>query len=195
MTEIKQSTITNAGRGVFATQHFKKGDFICFYDGVHIPAKNTFEYSDSHPYKLILPDGDIIIGYENSRTTNGVAQLINDGGIVNQAILLDVQNENELSYLLGDMLTYLKTSTSKQNVYNKGINCYANRDIDIGEELFQSYGISYWFSCCVKDISQQYIDFCKSNNLTVNITDMNTFLLYLITTVKVNFRNDSKINL
>ena len=40
MTTIKPSLRINAGNGLFTTRPYKKGEYICYYDGVEKEVEN-----------------------------------------------------------------------------------------------------------------------------------------------------------
>lgn len=117
--EVKASSINNAGDGLFATKDFKKGDFICWYNGVFIePPVIENGYYDSD-YLLKIPGSDLYIDAEDPLSCYG--RFINDG--------LSKKNSN------CKFIDY-------DDVYAAGV--IATRKIKQGDEIFVSYGHDYW---------------------------------------------------
>lgn len=118
--EIKQSKIKNAGRGLFATKNFAKGEFICWYFGCLIE-KDFVEngYYDSD-YLLHNPHhSDLIIDAEDEKSCYG--RYINDS--------------------LG-----LKKNNCEFNFYTDttSVGIIATKNIKNGDEIYISYGIDFW---------------------------------------------------
>lgn len=111
---IQQSSIPNAGNGVFTKKAFKKNDCIETASVLHIPYTNVentpvLNYVFSNPYEGNEDDTLIVLGYgsmyNHSKTPN---------------ITYEYDNETDL-------------------MYYKAI-----RNIRAGEELFLDYGGSWW---------------------------------------------------
>lgn len=147
MTIIKQSIIHNAGNGVFASKNYKKGEYICYYDGVdgHISSIEDFIYSIENP-----ATGKNFIGNTKTLCKDGVGQIINDSC----RFELESNERNEKSCFTlpsnGDVDNYIDSSIKNANCGFKEyteeniFKIYAFRDIEENEELYLHYGINYW---------------------------------------------------
>ena len=139
----------NAGRGVFANKSFKKGQYVCFYDGKDVEfsklKKSNFTYSMTHPSK----QGYVRLGFPEPKCEDGVGQLINDYCAFE---LNDAHRDAEFSAFTIASTTrvieeYETRSVNNQNVMFGGdFRLVALRDIMAGEELYLHYGIDYWLS-------------------------------------------------
>ena len=143
---IEESIIPNSGRGVFTTKAYKKGDYICFYDGEDVfgEVKHDNTYAISHP-----TGGGYRDGFRNIINPEGVGQLINDSS----CILLDDSHRDSdygLFTIEGTNTifeAYKKSVSDNSNVVMKEeFRMYALRDIDVGEELYYAYGPDYWIT-------------------------------------------------
>jgi hypothetical protein len=151
MTEIK---IRNDGeRGVFATQPFNKGDWVCNYPAHSIcdDEKNNYYINNecyfNNNYSIEL-DNNIGISGDPSNEDDGFGHLINDGS--------------------NDLNNYWKDSLDKENVipiqklrYDKKNNKYyipiiATKPIKKNEEIYFSYGIDYWKSNDLYNYKHKY---------------------------------------
>ncbi len=76
MFNIRESLIPNAGKGVFTTKNYKKGNYVCFYDGIKKEINNSQDFT----YSIIDPnDNKTLVGYfDKIRNKYGVGQFIND---------------------------------------------------------------------------------------------------------------------
>ena len=119
IVEIKNSKIANAGQGLFAKKRIKKGDFICWYFGVLVEKDFVDnEYYDSD-YLLKNPFNNLIIDASDPNSCFG--RYINDG--------------------LGEF-----SSNSKFDFYEDTTSgaVIATKNIKKGDEIFISYGMTYW---------------------------------------------------
>ena len=150
---VKDSLIQGAGRGVFANCDFKKGDYVCFYDGEDILNK-PLNYEE-HEYAISdssIP-GITRIGFKNPKIPDGVGQLINDRVIFK---LSDKFKDSGHLFHLSDeridkaISLYQDLSKKYANVdfikMTKDYKFHAIRNIKEGEELYFNYGIGYWLS-------------------------------------------------
>ncbi len=149
--ELKDSP--GKGRGVFAAKDFSKNDFLTVYPshaiGIQLDSERvawscmrnyTPEYVDNmSKYYALAVMGGTIAG-DPERHDAGLGHMVNDGA---------------RSHSPADVDIYRRVSMAKENVapYVMGIrldiNDYvvfmrATRDITKGEELFYSYGATYW---------------------------------------------------
>jgi len=176
MTEVKESTIAGAGRGVFATQKFHTGDVVCFYDSYK--PQNVLTPEETQ-YSICTKQGTFV-GYKTPRSTSGVAQLINDGGVIAPHEASDDLTKLYIA-LVRDIEQYLSTTALRRNVGNVGLNCFALRDIEPGEELFYSYGIGYWFGDRIQHLklnSNEYHTFLQGVGIE-DLSDPAHLLLFL----------------
>lgn len=162
MTCIKESLIKNAGRGVFATKSYKKGDYICFYDCriKDIETLDDFIYS----IKNSLND-KIYVGFKDIRTSDGVGQIINDYSI----FTLDNEDRDEnglfklSSKKIDDKIEkYIQSSLTNANVAydsdkNNCFKMYAIKDINENDELYSHYGIFYWINKIYNTTNQPFV--------------------------------------
>tara|TARA_B100000927_G_scaffold4210_1_gene3302 strand:+ start:497 stop:1183 length:687 start_codon:yes stop_codon:yes gene_type:complete len=177
MTTIKSSLRINAGNGVFTTRSYKKGEYVCYYDGV----EKEIESVEDATYSMINPFNDkILIGYKNKRNNDGVGQFINDYCIF-ELNDRDRDREDYLFKLSSTKInkkidTYNSVSKIKENVgfdKKKGnkFKLYARRDLEENEELYLNYGIEYWISR-IRFITNEPFTrlYCiiKINDITIN---------------------------
>jgi hypothetical protein len=125
--EVKTSTIPNAGKGLFALQDFSKGDEICEFTGK--------EVSKEEIKKLTGTRAEYLIGKDDGST-------------------VDVYNSKSPAKYSNDHDGYLKAT--KKAGFEKKNNCeimeldngelwlIATKKIKEGDEIFCSYGSSYW---------------------------------------------------
>jgi len=168
----KESTIPQAGRGLFAARDLKAGSIVTLYP-VHTIGINFFEGgsewvaldetdqdyfmaasdNDEPNYSLFLLgnrkkeadfDGTMIVDCNPNRPdlTGWMAHRINDGAVIME------NSEN-------DILQYLEKSLQTQNTViapwgpSPLLAAFTTRDIRKGEELFTSYGLAYWLDATV----------------------------------------------
>lgn len=152
MTTIKRSLIENAGYGVFSTQKYKMGDFVCFYDCEEKEITNDVDFT----YSIKVPFNEKqYVGYTELREKDGTGQFINDFYMFD---LNDDDRENEYGLfkissikINNKIQQYINTSNSYSNVafsndITKMFKLYASKDINENEELYLHYGINYWIS-------------------------------------------------
>jgi len=160
MTCIKESLIKNAGRGVFATKSYKKGDYICFYDCQikDIVTLDDFIYSIKNG-----PNNKTYVGYKDVRTSDGVGQIINDYSM----FTLDNEDRDEnglfklSSKKINDKIEqYIESSITNTNVaYDSDGNfkMYAAKDINKNDELYNHYGIFYWINKIYNTTNEPFV--------------------------------------
>lgn len=122
---MKESTIKNAGYGLFAYCHLEKNEFVpgLFYDGRKI---SQFEanYCDGN-YLFELVKGKTYLDMSDSKTASS-ARYINDPTGSNKSANVEIR-----PILLPDGVTI-----------DYGV--YAIKEIDEGAELFLDYGDEFW---------------------------------------------------
>lgn len=160
--ELKKSLIH--GLGVFAKQNINKDEIITFYPGdfveyhpnedSHLPNHSTILYRShrfenkfgevtdlkfrNHDYCFGLNSFYSIIGCNHfTDDPNYLGHFINDGAKTNST-----EKSNEI---------YLQISNLKKNCQFKTLKdlhvaIVATKNINIGEELFITYGLNYWHS-------------------------------------------------
>ena len=161
---VKQSNITNAGRGVFAGRDFEKNEFLCYYDGYDIKYNSRELRDEEFIYCQLGSDEENVqrIGFIKPRSPFGVGQLINDGAIPEFFKTWDSGEryedgthlyhwyDNENGDVEKNINKYIVMSEKKRNVYFGTItgiptwNMVASRKIKKDEELYTTYGIQYW---------------------------------------------------
>jgi len=157
MIEIRESSIPNAGIGVWSTRLIPKDSLITEYYGEHLnedeyllfKVKSLQHFSKERLHDLNrrllytkTSDEISVFGDPDSRDVSKCGQLIND----RFTILSFIDNSNEIS--MQELLTYEEESIAQSSVYclyTEGkLLCYASNDILPNQELFHSYGIFYW---------------------------------------------------
>lgn len=119
VVEIKNSKITDAGKGLFAKKKIKKGDFICWYFGVLIEKDFVLnEYYDSD-YLLSNPHNELIIDAADPSSCYG--------RYINDSLGLKKNNAEFIFY---------------DNTFSAGV--IATKNIKKGEEIYLSYGMEFW---------------------------------------------------
>lgn len=122
--EIKISTVSGAGMGLFALTPFERNSYITYLHGERITRKEAIELRerglDSH-VRCIHYMGDCINGVTSKTIQHGdgCASICNDG------------RNSQVNNCYFD---------TRNNV----VWLRASRDIEIGEELLCSYGMNYW---------------------------------------------------
>ena len=155
---VGPSTIRNAGDGVFATTDIAEDEIITCYPGdavlarttggrvtiwgTHVPAELRAQSNiDMEAYGLTVDDRNSIVGLPTLHDDAGyVGHLINDGA------RLRGLGGPELGLLLP---AYLEQTTRRRNVGHRVLEgchtvTFATRDIAAGEELYVTYGATYW---------------------------------------------------
>lgn len=152
--EYKQSNILNSGIGIFAIKKITIGEIITFYPGDYILYRKSKN-------KEIVILGDIIrykqiknIDYKNEYGLN----VSDKFSICGEPIIRD--NPTYLGHLINDgykpsikdtEFDYKNKSKLYENCEFVDINglhtaIVATKDINIGDELYISYGWKYWIS-------------------------------------------------
>lgn len=118
---VQRSFIPAAGNGLFALRHFQKGDLLCVYRGTDLSLKDVL--------KMKLEDKDYVMGgfglnchLDASSHVDVLARYINDNFMNRKSI---------------------NTKFVKSKKYKFAL-VIALRNIEPGEELYASYGDSYW---------------------------------------------------
>jgi SET domain-containing protein len=131
--EIRASQIHDSGNGLFTREYIKKGSFLGYYDGYWSIYKNLQSNYCFYINDKIYIDIDL--------TNKPYSSIMND------AFRTDFKNNIELVY------THSEKEREKINKKNcslydpsRMVRFYSVRDIEPGEELFFSYGESYWKS-------------------------------------------------
>tara|TARA_B100000900_G_scaffold286380_1_gene245507 strand:- start:1834 stop:2520 length:687 start_codon:yes stop_codon:yes gene_type:complete len=177
MTTIKPSLRKNAGKGLFTTKSYKKGEYICYYDGIEkkIESFQDYTYSITNPF-----NNKILIGYNYKKNNEGVGQFINDYCLFE----LNDNDRDEKDHLfklssniinkkieIYQSISSIKANVSFRKEKNRKFKIYATRDIEENEELYLNYGIQYWISR-IRFITNEPFTrlYCiiKINDITIN---------------------------
>jgi len=159
MFELKESTIINAGRGVFTTRAYTEGELVCYYDGYTVEK----DYKVTHDEAIYLQNFGSLryVGYTVPKTKTGIAQLINDafmptivdaGQFYQEEMVFGrkfgnkhIPDYDAKYYSIVGIVEYATQSLSMANVIATDNRLfYACKNIAKGEELFQHYGLHYW---------------------------------------------------
>lgn len=123
MLQIKKSTLPRAGKGLFTTKDIKKGEIICEYEGEIITWNEAIRRNDEgiNGYVYYISERVCVDAYYAKKTfgryANDAAGLTRKKGARNNSVYHE----------------------AKRKVFIK-----ATRNIRAGEEIFVSYGRSYW---------------------------------------------------
>ena len=150
LVEVRQSSLPGAGDGVFALKRIEPGQRITLYDGEVVSPARYFAMDTMR---------DPRIHYTLHSASRGIVVATNIDGTdptmcghkVNDA--LSISRDDALGYeheLEGYIAAYSGGRPRPWNVkvVNDGEGSYieAERQIDVGEELFMCYGVAYWAS-------------------------------------------------
>jgi hypothetical protein len=145
---LGKSTIHGAGKGIFAARPFLPHEYVCFYDGEDRTGTLSHEYGMMHAEEPMTR-----IGFQQPVSRDGVGQLANDGAC------LDFVMDRLTGYVYTTQelrSTYEVDTASRANIVFKDseFNLMAQKAISAHEELFLSYGTSYWISMNMKEANQ-----------------------------------------
>jgi len=112
--QIGKSTISNAGKGIFADEPIECNTLIDYYYGDEI------EYIGTGPYFVGFEDGSRILGIDAMAFPRCYMAMVND------AYQTPFQNNCRL------------------DIVNEQIEIWSIDDIFSGQELLMSYGSNYW---------------------------------------------------
>lgn len=119
--EVKKSTISSAGKGLFATKAFAKGEYVTSYKG---------DLLTKEQYDAMDPSNDYVLMVSKNKFIDAEKSTVQDARYCNMARSKDrpaVRNNVAFSY-----------STQR------GAFIVALKAIKPGDELLVSYGRSYW---------------------------------------------------
>jgi|SRR5208282_114123 len=191
--ETLDSTISNSGKGVYATKPIKRGEVLGQYFGDVFPAGKK-------PVTTPQTDDKMYITKENKTVVPAsecMAQFINDclnleavESIALEGLLKVCEQYNKAAFTHADVVTvvkevlrmtdddvveFLHTHQAKEcgtlflehNVDWQEefgrVYIVAKREIDEGEELFIDYGDGYWVTSIVKTMRKKYFDLTRVN--------------------------------
>ena len=117
---VKQSTIPNAGLGLFASMFYNKDDVIAIYFGKKNKKTKQKHSKENHIYSFQVKPGIILTPHKNDLFLG--SHFVND-------------------YNIGNNKSFGKTLTN--NAYFNGILLVAKRNIKRGSEITADYGINY----------------------------------------------------
>ena len=146
--DVRLSLIEGAGNGVFADRNYKRGDFVCFFDGDPIAPEDI--NADNFSRIVCGPHGPIL-GHKNAMREAGTGQLVNDA----EKFTMNCEDRDEFGHFVLSNPTiearkehYLRASKEKANIMfkNDSLSMFATRDITQGEELYMHYGLNLWLS-------------------------------------------------
>ena len=171
--DLKRSLLGNAcgvvlkespgkGMGVFATKAFKKDSFVTVYPShmVSLDVKMVSFTELDIECVAWMCNRDYTMEYVNKLSKDYCQRII--GGVIagDPALLEDglghMVNDGARSHSPADVEIYRRISKAKENVIPHILSGFpydireatvfmrATRDIEIGEELFYSYGAAYW---------------------------------------------------
>jgi SET domain-containing protein len=123
--KASKSKLPNAGKGLFTLKEIKKGEFVCEYEGELITWNEAINRNDKNigkgAYFYYINSKNVIDAWASKKTfgryANDAAGLVKVPGLRNNS-------------------TYFEKG--------KKVFIKATRNIKAGEEIFVSYGRSYW---------------------------------------------------
>jgi len=199
--KVQQSSIPNAGNGLFCSRDIPAGSIVTFYPvhamGVQFADGDTFlcgeseeEYIDSEyvlsflgnqAFQQLFP-GSVVFFDAKSKVINPAwqAHCINDGSII---------RENT-----GDaILHYYRDGLARQNTvfvpFGPTTVAVTTKDVEKGQELFTSYGQSYWLNAIEQDRSLWSSSGSTSSESNDEIRAMELVIAGLLTEVKLHVQD------
>ena len=142
------------GMGVFTMNTFQKNDFVTIYPshmvGVELDSERvvwrasrdyTLEYVNKlgKNYGQKIMDG-VIVG-DPTKLEDGLGHMVNDGARSRSPA--DVEVYKRISKAKENVIPHVLCGLP-YDVHEATVLMRATRDIDVGEELFYSYGDKYW---------------------------------------------------
>lgn len=127
---VRPSTIAGAGNGVFADRAFAGGEVIAYYTGAVVDMAYRPDIDCTYIFDLETATEEMVI---DGRLCGNFVRFLNDGSI-------------------DDKYRQLPLAETRENVafIESGV-IYALRDIEVGEEMFISYGADYWAELRLKN--------------------------------------------
>ena len=140
--EVKESK--GKGLGVFATKKIKKGEIICWYDGILVSIKQIEALNEipslivgKNGYNQFLSKNECIAGFTKVFRNGGVGQLINDYSTTTDP------NEEKINILTNKYNCDMERKYDDKGNF-KYLYFIAGRNISEGEEILHHYGVHYW---------------------------------------------------
>lgn len=123
MVFVKKSTLPKAGKGLFTEKDISKGEIVCEYEGERITWKEAIERNelDKGGYVYYINKNNCIDAFDYKDTFGRYANDAAGVGRVNG-------HRNNSTY----------------DVVKNKVFIRATRNIKAGQEIFVSYGRSYW---------------------------------------------------
>lgn len=129
MIEIRDSTISGAGKGVFATIDIPEGTHVCEYTGKVIPTSEDFS---DRSRSFAMKNGNTILG-------DNIGSFINDN-----VQLRPLSYEETKAFFADRKLPRYGTHNCKYFEWDGKVFVVTTRDVKKDEELFTDYGFNYW---------------------------------------------------
>jgi hypothetical protein len=124
--QVKESSLPEAGKGIFALREFRKGQMIGWYYGKKIATSNR----QKKPYRFDKIDAEGGLGYPGRLGLH----------FMNDPTLTIVKTSRGKDRLVSKQMTDLKASLKRVNVrMHKDGLALADRQIRVGDELFAHY--------------------------------------------------------
>src|SRR5579884_501610 len=141
--EVKASSLH--GRGIFALNDIKAGEFICAFAGQKKPRREVTRMEMDYVYDLEAGE-EFDVGFIVPKTKLGVGQLINDVACPNFDVKTEGRSlEVQLHDLAEAAIAYLQMSR-QHNVMCDEKKYYATTEIKAGTELVTWYGLEVWLN-------------------------------------------------
>lgn len=140
---IKESTLPNAGRGLFTTKDIKKYEIVAKYEGEILTYGEYMRRNikGDNEYFILCESYDMM----DSKNIECFAKYANDASYDNL--------DNTDYYQFNERPNRPDNNTDIRQYKNNINYLIANRDIKEGEEIFTSYGESYWINQNLKYIT------------------------------------------
>ncbi len=179
---VRKSCVHN--RGLFALEACKRGDELCYYGGrLQTRAQLRRQRPRSSTYDIYWDSYYTLVGYKEPtpRYPERVAQFANDGAAIltcppikelretraQSAFVRSLTQAPEFFEIVSNYYLVTKNNTRFTSCFDKKgkkkrITLTATRDIDAGEELFVSYGASYWIGRIGNTDQQDLMDIAEA---------------------------------
>lgn len=145
--EIKPSTIPKAGGGLFAKRAFLENEIVSFYDGAtihHVRSEDLVPELRTHARAVFKMRYTLLgnVSRDGTRVINVPDHGMGGGAWVNDSH--DAPKKNNTAFVHVDNAHNDKYFNDKPDAFGRLILLIATRDIRAGDEIFTSYGQTYW---------------------------------------------------
>lgn len=145
--EIRPSTIPEAGSGLFAKRAFLENEIVSFYDGAmihHVRSEDLAPALRTHARAVFKMRYTLLgnVSRDGTRVITVPDQGMGGAAWVNDSH--DAPKKNTTAFVHVDNAYNDKYFNDRPDAFGRLILLIANRDIKAGDEIFTSYGRTYW---------------------------------------------------